>query len=92
MMMEGESRSVATVVYHSIVWQYLSPGERSRIQRAINAAAQGASRDRPLAGLRLEPDEHNAEVRLQLWPGGNDQLLARSGFHGVPVSWLGSKA
>jgi hypothetical protein len=28
---------------------------------------------------------------LQLWPGGEDRLLARSGFHGRPVHSLGSE-
>jgi hypothetical protein len=28
---------------------------------------------------------------LQLWPGGEDRLLARSGFHGKPIQWLVGK-
>jgi hypothetical protein len=36
-----------------------------------------------------EPAGNVAEVRLQLWPGGKDRLLARAGFHGKPVQWLG---
>jgi len=79
---------VATVVYHSIVWQYLSEIDRARIQRAIYAAGQDATDSRPLAWLRFEPGDNVAEVRLRLWPGGEDQLLARSGFHGKPVEWL----
>lgn len=91
MMLKVESKDVATVVYHSIVWQYLLPGERTRIQRAIESAARSARPDRLLAWLRFEPAEHHAEVRLQCWPGGDDQLLAQSGFHGMPVKWLGNK-
>ena len=82
---------VVTVVYHSIVWQYLSDGDRARIKREIAAAGQAATRDNPLAWLRFEPADNVADVRLQLWPGGEDRLLARSGFHGKPVVWLGSK-
>ncbi|HKV92135.1 MAG TPA: DUF2332 domain-containing protein [Candidatus Angelobacter sp.] len=89
MMLKVESKDVATVVYHSIVWQYLLPNERLRIQRAIESAARSARPDRPLAWLRFEPAEHNAEVRLQCWPGGDDQVLAQSGFHGMQVKWLG---
>ncbi len=85
---EGVSR-VATVVYHSIVWQYLSKVDRTRFERAIVAAGQVARDDNPLAWLRFEPAGDSAEVHLQLWPGGKDRLLARSGFHGKPVQWLG---
>src|SRR5215467_1638973 len=80
---------VATVVYHSIVWPYLSTVDRTRFQRVMAEAGQGATHDHPLAWLRLEPSGDIAEVRLQLWPGGEDWLLARSGFHGKPIHWLG---
>jgi hypothetical protein len=84
----GGVSGVATVVYHSIVWQYLSNADRARIIRMMAAAGQAATHDNPLAWLRLEPADNVAEVRLQLWPGGEDRLLARSGFHGKPVQWL----
>jgi hypothetical protein len=80
---------VATVVYHSILWQYLSPEDRARIERAMAAAGEAATGDHPLAWLRFEPAHDAAEVRLQLWPRGEDRLLARSGFHGKPVCWFG---
>jgi hypothetical protein len=80
---------VATIVYHSIVWQYLSNVDRARFKRVMAAAGQAATHDKPLAWLRLEPGDNIAEVRLQLWPGSEDRLLARSGFHGKPVQWLG---
>jgi hypothetical protein len=82
---------VATVVYHSIVWQYLSNGDRARFERVMAAAGTAATHNKPLAWLRFEPGEDLAEVRLQLWPGGKDRLLARSGFHGKPVHWLGNE-
>jgi hypothetical protein len=79
---------VATVVYHSIVWQYLSNADRARVKRVMAAAGRAATPDSPLAWLRFEPGRNIAEVRLQLWPGSKDRLLARSGFHGKPVYWL----
>jgi hypothetical protein len=82
---------VATVVYHSIVWQYLSNADRARFERVMAVAGEAATRDNPLAWLRFEPADNTAEVRLQLWPRGEDRLLARSGFHGKPVHWLGRK-
>ena len=36
----------------------------------------------PLAWFRFDPTDNVAEIRLQLWPGSKDRLLARSGFHG----------
>lgn len=79
----------ATVVYHSIVWQYLSPKERDRIARAITTAGRDATTKNPLAWLRFEPGERWADVRLRLWPDGTDRLIAQSGFHGRPVHWFG---
>jgi hypothetical protein len=80
---------VATVVYHSIVWQYLSNEDRARFERVMAAAGEAATLNNPVAWLRFEPAGDVAEVRLQLWPGAKDRLLARSGFHGKPVLWLG---
>lgn len=82
---------LATVVYHSILWQYLSNEDRARSERVIALAGEAATHDKPLAWLRFEPADNLAEVRLQLWPDGKDWLLARSGFHGKPVEWLGCK-
>jgi len=81
---------VATVVFHSIVWQYLSDADRERIRHIIEKAAARASTDAPLAWLRFEPsaDRTCAEVRLASWPGGVDRLLATAGYHGRPVRWL----
>ncbi len=79
----------ATVVYHSIVWQYLPPKDRDRIERAITTAGREATTQAPLAWLRFEPGEGWADVRLRIWPDGDDRLIGRSGFHGRPVHWLG---
>ena len=78
------------MVYHSIVWQYLSHVDRAHFERVMAVAGEAATYNKPLAWLRFEPADNVAEVRLQLWPGGSkDRLLARSGFHGKPVQWLG---
>jgi hypothetical protein len=70
----------ATVVFHSIVMQYLPAEERGRFERAV----AGASPD--VAWLRMEPDGEMAAVRLAL--GGEDRLIARAGYHGDPIHWL----
>lgn len=73
---------VATVVFHSIVMQYLSREEREEFKRQLLQAAQAASESSPLAWLRMEPAGERAEVRLTRWPGGEDLSLAQASYHG----------
>lgn len=80
---------LATVVFHSIVVQYLPDGERREFERRILAAGEAATETAPLAWLRMEPAGERAEVRLTCWPGGEDRLLARAGYHGDPVQLFG---
>jgi hypothetical protein len=70
---------VATVVFHSIVMQYLPETERERFERAV-AQASGT-----VAWLRMEPAGDMTELRLTL--AGEERLLARAGYHGDPVEW-----
>jgi hypothetical protein len=75
--------NVATVVFHSIVAQYLPADELDRLAQALERSSG------TIAWLRMEPgDENVTEVRLKLWPDGEDRLLARAGYHGDPVEWL----
>lgn len=86
----AEARSgVATVVQHSIVWQYLNPDSRQVFSASMEQAGAVATADRPLAWLRMEPGGDLAEIRLRTWPGGDDELVARSGYHGQAVAWCG---
>lgn len=75
----------ATVVFHSVVMQYLTPEERDEFEAAVAAAGAAASPEAPLAWLRMEPAGPRAEVRLTVWPGGEDRRLALAGYHGTPV-------
>ena len=79
---------VASVVFHSIVMQYLSAADRRRVASALAEAGSRATGRAPLAWLRMEPGGEQAEVRLTLWPGGSERLIASAGFHGRPVRWL----
>jgi hypothetical protein len=81
---------VATVVFQSIVLQYLDDEQRTRVRAAIEAAGAAATARAPLAWLRMEPAGDLADVRLRLWPGGEDALVAHAGYHGRPVRWLGA--
>jgi hypothetical protein len=86
---------VATVVYHSIVWQYLPDDTRELVLGTLDEAAGRASEDAPLAYLRLEPSPETyfpAQLKLTTWPGDDTArggtLLGTSGFHLGPVTWL----
>jgi hypothetical protein len=79
---------VATVVYHSVFIQYVDAPGRQRLAQAIESGAALASDDGPLAYLRMEPGAQTFEVRLTLWPGGRDELLAVTRAHGTGVRWL----
>ena len=84
------AEGVATVVYHSIVWQYLAATERAAARAAIEGAGRRADAGAPLAWLRLEPRPEpgaGAELRLTTWPGSGEALLARCGYHGGPIRW-----
>jgi hypothetical protein len=78
---------VATVLFQSIVWQYLSPETRESIRGTVKAAGASASAKAPLAWLRMEPGANptkGAEVRLRTWPG-EERVIAITGYHGRPV-------
>lgn len=79
---------VARVVYHSIVLQYLTDTGRDKLLRIIREAGERATRTAPLAWLRMEPAGEHTDVRLTMWPGGEELLLAQAGFHGEIVHWL----
>jgi hypothetical protein len=80
---------VATVVFHSIVWQYVAPIARDRMRGALRRAGEEATPRAPVAWLRMEPAGPAADVRLTLWPlgGGEDEVLGTAEYQGSPVRW-----
>lgn len=81
----------ATVVFHSVVLEYLDDDTRDAFVGAVTTAGERATPDRPLAWVRLEPAtslRHHG-VKVDLWPGGHTVTLARCGAHGADVEWLG---
>ena len=87
------SPGIATVVFHSIVLQYLDEDERRAVDAALRDAGERATEESPFAYLRMEPSIDDAkvvEVRLKTWPG-DDVLLAHTGYHGTAVRWLGGR-
>ena len=85
---------MATVLYHSVMFQYLPMASRDAVHRALIRAAAEATPEAPFAWLRFEPGPmgayRNMEVRLALWPSGGERLLARAQPHGASVEWLGA--
>jgi hypothetical protein len=79
----------ATVVFHSIMWGYMTDDDRARITAVLTAAGARATASEPLAWLRMEPGAEQTEVTLTTWPGGDQRVIAHAGYHGRPVRWLG---
>ena len=87
----GPTPGHATVVFHSVVWQYLDDVTASTVRATIEAAGAAATSNAPVAWLRLEPDDtwraegrpppSHAELRLRVWPGGEDRHLADASCH-----------
>ena len=80
----------ATVLFHSIVWQYLPAATRTAITGALARQGATATPAAPLAWLRMEPAPNQLvpiELRLTLWPGGREQRLATVQAHGAWVNW-----
>ncbi|MDT0509169.1 DUF2332 domain-containing protein [Novosphingobium sp. MMS21-SN21R] len=80
------------VVFHSIVWQYLPPETRARIERAMAEAGALATADRRLAWVMLETNRQTFrhELTVRYWPGGERPvLLGTAHAHGAWVEWFG---
>jgi hypothetical protein len=87
--LQARPNHATTVVFHSIVWQYIDKAERERITAIIESAGAAAPAERPLAWLRFEPHEPDREcaaLTLRLWDGGGNageiEELALAGYHG----------
>lgn len=79
----------ATVVFHSIVWQYLPTATRDLVRSTLDTAGARSTERRPLHWLRMEPaTAAHADLRLTTWPGGAEERLAEVGYHGADVRWL----
>ena len=85
----GPAIGVATVVFHSVVWQYMPQGERAAVYAALLAHGRRATREAPFAWLRMELDEaaRQFQLRLSLWPTGEERLLAIVHPHGEFARW-----
>jgi hypothetical protein len=80
----------ATVLCHSVMWQYLPQATQARIEAHMAAMAELATPDAPLAWLSMEMVQREPlmEVSLRLWPNGGQRCLARVHPHGAHVQWV----
>jgi len=80
-----------TVIWESVMRQYLPESERSELKARIEHAGDEATDERPLAWLVLEPasEDHlsNFQLTCRSWPGGATLTLADCDPHGPPVTW-----
>ena len=80
-----------TVVWQSIMRQYLDGTEQRELEARMERAGRAADRERPLAWLTMEPagEDHlsNFTLSCRLWPDDTTVALADTGTHGPPVTW-----
>jgi hypothetical protein len=84
----------ATVLMHSVMWQYMPAPTRDALRACIAAAGARATRQAPLAWLAYEPPDGGAicELTLTEWPGGARRRLARGHPHGLWAHWVADDA
>jgi hypothetical protein len=80
-----------TVLWHSIVRQYLDDAQHAAVAEGIARLGAAATPSARFAWLALEPHRHtpNGEclVTLTTWPGGTGRVLGTAPPHGLPVLW-----
>jgi len=87
-------RGALTVLWHSVMWQYLPTEQQERVTGRLADLGSTATEESPLVHLFAEPtrrtsdDEHEFWVCAEGWPGpGGREFLGRMAPHGVPVTW-----
>ena len=81
---------VAVVVFHSAFFGYMPAENQAALVEFLADAGSHADPTAPLAWLRMEPPTDNPammELRLTLWPGGEDRRLATAHPHGAWIEW-----
>jgi len=87
-----------TVLWHSVMWQYLTPDDQAAASGVIVALGNQATDAAPFAHLYLEPGHRSQEalgydeapeflVVLRWWPDGERRVLGAAAPHGIPVTW-----
>jgi hypothetical protein len=83
-----------TVVWHSVMWQYLSVAEQASIETSLARLAEQATPESPLVRLFFEPSGRTPierGVTLQFWTGEGTPMaplaIGAASAHGLPCVW-----
>ena len=82
-----------TVLWHSVMWQYLTIDDQAAIEQLLVHLGEAATERAPVAHLCLEPMRRcpDAEpeflVVLHTWPGPGRRVLGTAAPHGMPTVW-----
>lgn len=89
------------MLWHSVIWQYVSAADQAAILSHMAAAGATAGPSSPVAHVSFEPRlpapgaPHRFLVAIRVWPGssavrrsGEETLIGRAPPHGVPVTWI----
>ena len=82
---------VARVLMHAVAMQYAAEETRERIAAHAARVGSQATDGAPFAWLRFEADpdfDEKGSLRLTLWPGGREEVLAIGDTHGERLRWL----
>jgi hypothetical protein len=85
----GISSGAATVLFHSVMWDYLPRESQAALMDCIAGLGALARPNAPFAWLRMESDGVIYNLRLTVWPGGESRPLAVVHPHGAWVNWNG---
>ncbi len=87
------SPGTTTVLWHSVMWQYLPAADRAAVAARVEAVGAAATPESPFAHLAAEParrtpdSPHTFLVTLRLWPGGESRVIGETAPHGLPTTW-----
>jgi hypothetical protein len=80
-----------TVLWHSIVRQYLDQQQRAELVERVAELGAAATASARFGYLCFEPDREAGRggclVTLTSWPGGGKRVLGFAPPHGMPVTW-----
>jgi hypothetical protein len=85
-----QDTGVSRVLFHSVMWQYLTAEKREAITAVMERAGAAATAERPLAWVQLETNRatFRHELSVRYWPGGEEAvILGEAHPHGAWIIW-----
>ncbi len=82
-----------TVLWHSVMFQYLTPDDQRTVRGRIAGLGAEATSEAPFAHVAFEPSrrtpdaDHEFLIRLETWPSGESRIIGSAPPHGLPVTW-----